>query len=234
MTAKNTLWLSRIEHCVRMAHQTIIGNVMASQDDPELNDDVESLAVAEALDKAVIGEAPLTMSLRKAFKACEELHGPCRASNDLDPVQQIALEYLALVTGVSAVMHHRATLRASFASSTLTYQGDFERFKDSLRMGVSNNHSPEERFSYVDAPEVTNVKVLERSYDRLDGEGSSLKTCRVTATLEFELSVLTEQGTVDFLALAKSCRAAVTNSDRTIPMQRLNLQNVELLSTSID
>lgn len=233
MTAKNSLWRGRIEQAIRNQYQVIGARLMAEMEGLELDESEREQRFNEATEQAVLGQAPFELSLAKAHAACDALRGPCHADSPLEPAQQVALEYLAALTGVSAVQRHRATVQASFSSSSLTYQGDFERFKELLRMGVSSQ-APDSFSCRADMPQVRQVKVLERSYELLDSEGSFLKTCRLKAELEFELVVMTAEPEVDFLAIAADCRAVLGDVNQSIPTQRLNLSNVVLVSTSVD
>lgn len=233
MTAKNSIWRSRIEQAIRRQHQIVSARLMTETDGLELDDDERERRFNDAIEQTVLGQAPFTLSLAQAYAACDALRGPCHADAPLDAVQQLSLEYLAALTGVSAVQRHRATVQASFSSSSLTYQGDFERFKELLRMGVSSQ-APDSFSCRADMPQVRRVKVLERSYELLESEGSFLKTCRLKAELEFELVVMTAEPEVDFLAIAADCRAVLGDVNQSIPTQRLNLSNVVLVSTSVD
>lgn len=229
MQNKYSLWLSRIDNALARQARHVMGQVwqerQATTDDGEF-DDGEELAVEAALQDAVVqsDRHALSMPLSQARELCQALRGPCHAAEGPDLVSRTALEYLAALTGVSAVNAYAAKVRCRFASATLTYQGDFDAFKAGLRYGVS---APQHDFAATPDLRIDNVRIPEKTFDRQAGS-DFLSTCRVCAELEFDVSLLSSEANIKLEDLVRECVALIGHEVQPVPVQRVNLQDVVL------
>ncbi len=228
MLNKESLWLQRMgSRLLREQAGALSG--LASQG---LTSDDEGYytAVDQALDAHCIGnEVNLrTMPYRDAAALHEELTSRVRQKSagqqSLDIVEKTALESLAALLGVPAVVEHRAVLRARFKSGTITYQGDFGAFKKSLRYGVSLEDV------WHASTHISNVQVLALEYERIGQAGGDLGLCRVEGEVEFELARCLDDTDLGLDELLSNLRASIGHAWQPVPVQRVNLEDIEVVS----
>ncbi len=233
MQNKYSVWLNRIESALRNQHLRVTSQVWQERQSSfseEKFDDGADPATEQALQEARVESDvhALSMPLLQAEALCQALRAACQAAEGPDVVSCAALDYLATLVGVSQVMQLSAKVRGRFASATLTYQGDFDAFKSGLRYGVS---SPQNEFSTAPTLHIRNVRIPEKTFDRQEGS-DFLSTCRVSAEVEFEVSLLTEDCNVALEQLVRDCVALIGHEVQPVPTQRVNLQDVKLSEVS--
>lgn len=164
----------------------------------------------------------------------EALRSACAADAELDVIQQAALDYLLLATGVSRFAEYRARVSAAFDSSSITFTGSFGLFKQQLKVGLGLADAP---FGHA-GPEVriAEVQIVDRSFEWVRAEGSTLQTCRASFQVKFDFLAVTDDAVQSWTGLAQKYRDIVAqryrgileSSDGFMPQQRLNLQNIQV------
>jgi hypothetical protein len=137
------------------------------------------------------------------------------------PIEQAALDYVALVTGCEGPTEHIIKATCHFRCPSLTYEGTESQLQARLRVGVSMYKE------LIRQGKLEDIQVLALSVEALEGEDGSLRKCQVTGRLQFKLTVFQDDGAVP--SLAEALTVILSDDDRVGAPHRLPLLDAQVI-----
>ena len=140
------------------------------------------------------------------------------------PVENAALEHLALVLSVPLFIEHRFQVTTSFRSASFTYEGPFEDFKRDLRFGLCYDASGGLHRTYGEF-HLTVLKQDGLVFERAPETPGGLNTFKVSGDLAFEVVLVSEDVEVCLDAMLREIRVGIGYTGlQSAPSQRVALE----------
>jgi hypothetical protein len=141
------------------------------------------------------------------------------------PIEQAALDYVALVAGCEGPMEHTLYATCYFELPSLTYDGSVDQLRQRLRvgMGVDKEALPHAKLE--------EVQVLALNVEPLEGGGSGLAKCQVNGRMQFKLTVLQPESGLP--PLENLLAVILADNDRVGPTHRIAVDTLHVFRHDI-
>jgi hypothetical protein len=243
MSRKEHLWHERMGPALNSRY--LVASCLYNQEhpvDPDADpDDYEQVlrreeADAEVRDTELNPQGPgPTMTLGRAMDLHAALKERIVAAGKapLDIVDAVGLEYLGKVLGVSATAERRLGVAGKFESGTITYQGNFERLRSRLKLGISMVNGWGEQWPTQNRITIQDVKVSNLTFSGTPAGDMDLQTTRVSGDIEFLFIILEDEEVTNPNALIEQVRVAIDPAQAPAPVQRVGLKDPVIISEEL-